>query len=408
VKPISCNNANDASIDLNLTGGIAPITVLWSDDPSAGIQRNNLGPGTYVVTIIDSDINQCPIEETFIITNPPAIAVTSIVTDAIDCNIENSGSILLDVSGGTPPYDFMWNTGQTTEDLNNIPAGDYTVEIRDKNDCIEIRQFSIFRQDPINITFNETLLSDCVANINTVENTPIVIGGFLPYTFSWSAGITSGANNETMTTDQSGAYTLTITDGQGCIETATIQVDVPPIGTPDFSYSSFALTQYGFISIDDPIQFTNLTTGSYSSFSWDFGDGSPVVNTLNPIHTYDEVGSFRVTLTVVYESGCVLKIGRTLNITLGYSLVLPNAFTPNDDGINDFMRPIHRGFTEIEMSIYDTWGALVYYEKGISLKGWDGLIAGSPAENGNYILDVKGLTFYERMVKDRSSITLLK
>ena len=96
VNPISCNNANDASIDLNLTGGIAPITVSWSDDPSAGIQRNNLGPGTYVVTIIDSDINQCPIEETFIITNPPAIAVTSIVTDAIDCNIENSGSILLE------------------------------------------------------------------------------------------------------------------------------------------------------------------------------------------------------------------------------------------------------------------------------------------------------------------------
>jgi gliding motility-associated-like protein len=408
VNPISCNNENDASIDLNLTGGIAPITVLWSDNPSAGIQRNNLGPGTYVVTIIDSDINQCPIEETFIITNPPAIAVTSIVTDAIDCNIENSGSILLEISGGTPPYDFMWNTGQTTEDLNNIPAGDYTVEIRDKNDCIEIRQFSIFRQDPINITFNETLLSDCVANINTVENTPIVIGGFLPYTYSWSAGITSGVNNETMTTDQSGAYTLTITDGQGCIETATIQVDVPPIGTPDFSYSSFALTQYGFISIDDPIQFTNLTTGSYSSFSWDFGDGSPTVNTLNPVHTYDEVGSFRVTLTVVYESGCVLKIGRTLNITLGYSLVLPNAFTPNDDGINDFMRPIHRGFTEIEMSIYDTWGALVYYEKGISLKGWDGLIGGNPAENGNYILDVKGLTFYDRVVKERSSITLLK
>ena len=47
-------------------------------------------------------------------------------------------------------------------------------------------------------------------------------------------------------------------------------------------------------------------------------------------------------------------------------------------------------------------------KKGISLKGWDGLIVGSPAENGNYILDVKGLTFYERVIKDRSSITLLK
>ena len=113
VSPISCNDANDASIDLNLTGGIAPITVLWSDDPSAGIQRNNLSSGSYTVTIIDSDTNQCPIEETFIITNPPELAVTSIVNDAIDCDVSNSGSIELDVSGGTQPYTFLWNTGQT-------------------------------------------------------------------------------------------------------------------------------------------------------------------------------------------------------------------------------------------------------------------------------------------------------
>mgnify|MGYP000527676205 CR=1 FL=1 len=405
---ISCNDANDGSIDLNLVGGVAPITITWSDDPSAGVQRNNLGSGTYTVSIVDSDINQCPIEQTFIMTNPLAIAVSTIVSDAVDCTIANSGSILLDVSGGTPPYSFTWNTGQTTEDLNNIPAGDYSVQITDFYGCTEVREFNIFRQDPINISFTETVLADCDLNTIMVQNDPIVTGGFLPYTYSWSAGNISGIDNQTMTTNTSGAYTLTVTDGKGCTESSSIIVDVPPTGISDFSFTAFAISQYGYISIDDPIQFTNLSTGNYSSISWNFGDGSPILSDENPTHIYDRVGVFTVTLAVVYDSGCIFTTSRELNVTKGYSLILPNAFSPNGDGINDYIRPLHKGFKDIEMSIYDTWGALIYYEKELTLEGWDGFLRGKPSENGNYIMYVKGLTFYNREIKESSPITLLK
>jgi gliding motility-associated-like protein len=408
VNPISCNDANDASIDLNLTGGVAPFTVLWSDDPSAGIQRNNLGPGSYTVTIIDSDINQCPIEETFIITNPPELAVTSIVNDAIDCVITNSGSIELDVSGGTPPYNFLWDTGQTSKDLLNIPPGDYSLEIKDNIGCIINRDFTIFRQEPINISLVEKVLTDCNSNTTKVQNTPTITGGFLPYTYNWSAGIISGNNNEIMTTSQSGAYILTITDGKGCTESVSIQIDVPDVGFPDFSFESFALSQYSFISIDDPIQFTNLSTGDFTSSSWDFGDGSPIVNSLDAVHTYDQVGAFTVILTIEYGYGCVFQSTQDINVTKGYFLVLPNAFSPNEDGINDVVRPLFRGFTSIKMSVYDTWGSLVYFEQGTSLKGWNGFINDKPTENGNYIMYVHGITFFGKEIKKSTSITILK
>jgi gliding motility-associated-like protein len=408
VKPISCNGEIDGAISLNIVGGVAPLRVIWSDDASAGFNRTNLGPGTYSVIILDSGKNNCPIEQTFLFTNPAAIAVSSVVVDAVDCSIANSGSIDLDISGGTAPYRFIWNSGQTTEDINNIPEGDYSVQIEDVNGCLASREFTIFRQDPSNISFTETVFTDCNLNTIQVQNIPTVTGGFLPYTYSWSDGTISGSENEIMTTDQSGSYTLTITDGQGCVETVSIQVDVPITGNPDFSFSSFSIREYGIISINDPIQFTDLSTGDYESVSWAFGDGSPIVDAIDPIHIYEQVGTFTITLTVLYVSGCVYETTRTISTILGYSLVLPNAFTPNGDAINDVIRPSYRGFDDIEMSIYDTWGTLLYFEKGIILQGWKGYIRGNPAENGNYIMNVKGITFYGLEIKESSTIILLK
>ena len=409
VQPISCNGANDGSINLNLTGGINPITVTWNDDPSAGVQRNNLAAGTYTVSIIDSDPKQCPIEQTFIFTNPPAIAVSSIVTDAIDCNIANSGIIDVSVSGGTEPFEFTWSNGATTEDLENIPQGEYSVVIKDANGCSVTRQFSIFRQDPIEIEFIESFITDCETKTVTKKVEAKTSGGFLPHTLSWSSGTVSGANNEIMTTNQTGAYVLTVTDDNGCVYAKSILIDeIPTIGDPDFRYNAFALDNYAYLSIEDPIQFTNLSSGSYTSVTWNFGDDSLPVNEENPIHTYNAVGNYTVTLTVEYEAGCTYSIERVIDITIGYKLINPTAFTPNGDGYNETIRPNFNGFTEIEMNIYNTWGVLVYTEKGTSLKGWNGTIKDTPAENGNYMMVVNGITFHNKAITSSTPVTLLK
>ncbi|MHB0756577.1 PKD domain-containing protein [Polaribacter sp. M15] len=409
VQPISCNDANDGSVALNLTGGVAPIKVTWSDDPTAGVERNNLPAGTYTVTIVDSDPKQCPIEETFTFTNPPAIAVSSIVTDAIDCNIENSGSIDITVSGGTAPLEFAWSNGAITEDLEDIPQGDYSVTITDANGCEVNRQFSIFRQDPIEIEFIESYITDCDTKTITKKIEAKTSGGFLPHTLTWASGTVSGVNNEIMTTNQTGAYVLTVTDDSGCVQTKSILIDeIPTIGDPDFRYNAFALDNYAYLSVDDPIQFTNLSSGNFTKLTWNFGDDSLPVNDENPIHTYNTVGKYVVTLTAEYESGCTYTLTRTIDITIGYKLVNPTAFTPNGDGYNETIRPNFTGFTEIEMNIYNTWGVLVYFEKGTSLKGWNGFIKDTPAENGNYIMVVNGITFHNKNITTSTPVTLLK
>jgi gliding motility-associated-like protein len=408
VSPISCNDENDGAIDLNLTGGIAPFFVTWNDDASAGVQRNNLAAGTYTVIIIDSDINQCPIEQTFIFTNPSAIAVSTTVVNAIDCDIVNSGRIDLEISGGTIPYSFLWNNNDTTEDLEDIPPGDYSVEITDANGCKVVRQFNIFRQEPLNITFEETTITDCDLKTVSKQTEAIVTGGYLPYSYSWSAGTVSEPDNTMMTTSQNGSYNLTITDKQGCTESKSFIVDVPTIGDIDFRYNAFALTTYDLLSIEDPIQFTNLSTGDFTSVKWDFGDGSPTSNEENSIHTYDAVGSFKVLLTIVFNAGCTEIFERTVAITQGYSLIHPTAFTPNNDGYNETIRPSSRGFTNLKMTIYNTWGTVVYTEEGINLTGWNGVLGNKPAENGNYLMVVKGITFYEKEIIKSSPVTLLK
>ena len=109
INNISCFGEDDGSIQLNIDGGVLPLSVLWSDDSSAGLNRNNLSPGTYSVTI--SDGSGCIIEEDFNIIEPQELSLSGVITNATDCNNPASGSIDLQVSGGTAPYTFVWSNG---------------------------------------------------------------------------------------------------------------------------------------------------------------------------------------------------------------------------------------------------------------------------------------------------------
>ncbi|MGB6268654.1 MAG: PKD domain-containing protein, partial [Olleya sp.] len=371
--PITCSSANDATINLNITGGIAPVSIVWNDNATAGANRTNLAAGTYTVLIRDSNPTQCPIQETFVITNPSPIVITETVIDAIDCDIENSGSINLEVTGGVEPYSFLWSNNETTKDLVNIGKGDYSVTITDANNCVVTREYNIFRQEPLDITLNKVLLPFCNLKTSAMQVTATVTGGFLPYTYTWSGGTISGLDNNIMTTTESDSYSLTITDEKGCSIVRSFNIDVPTIGIQDFSYSSFALTNIDLLSIQDPIDFTNLSTGDYGKITWDFGDGSSNTNEENPVHTYTREGNYTITYSIEYDAGCFYTIQREINITKGYILINPNAFTPNGDGYNETIRPIHKGFTEIEMTIYSTWGATLFYEKSLNFNGWNGL-----------------------------------
>ena len=405
VSNVSCFGANDARILLNLEGGISPIDLNWDDDPTAGVERNNLGPGTYIVTITDG--KPCVITETFVITEPDALEMSGTKTDALDCDDANTGAINVIVTGGTLPLTYSWSNGASTEDLSNIPPGEYTITVTDANNCEISDTFVINRFNPLEVDVETDTNFDC--DSKTIDQSFIAVpsGGVPPYQISWSSGAVSGTNNEVMQTNINGLVIVEVTDSAGCSISFSYNVDIPGLGDPNFTVTSEAITNFGFYSIEDPIQFTNTSSGDYIGMSWDFGDGN-FSSEENPIHTYKTIGTYTVTQTVVYPFGCEYTRTIILNIQEGYSLIVPNAFTPNDDAFNDNFLPSQIALSNMKLEIYDTWGSMIYSEEGDSLRGWDGKIKNSDAENGNYYYTFSGDTFYGKNITSKGVVVLIK
>ena len=410
VTPVTCFGADDGTITLNIDGGEDPISVTWADDATAGDSRTNLKPGNY--NVILNDGSGCVIERTFQILEPEELRLSSVLSDAIDCDNPLSGSIDLQVIGGNPPYSFLWSNGETTEDLTDIGANNYKVTVTDSKGCKIEESFVIKRQIDLDVKLDISLRIVCESREVYQVNKLTISGGVFPYKVKWSDGIVlnvPGDKAEIMETKTEGAYQVEVTDFLGCTKTILFDVAVPKLGYPDFDYTSFYLQEFNALTFNDPITFSNLSTENYLSVEWDFGDGT-TSSLNNPTHTYTETGSYDVTIYVTYVGGCVYELTKTIYIGESYELELPNAFTPNGDGLNDTFRPVYYGFTEIVLKVFDTWGTLIYFEKAEKgkMNGWNGTINTRPAENGNYIYQVSGKTFNGELVYKNGPFTLLR
>ncbi|MCH8318795.1 MAG: T9SS type A sorting domain-containing protein, partial [Bacteroidetes bacterium] len=169
VTNASCNGSCDGSVILSVSGGTAPYAYLCSWDPWGWCNSNNLCAGNYTVTITDSQ--GCTITDSIIITEPDSIFITSIVDAPTLSN--NDGAIDLTVTGGTPPYAFLWDNGAATEDIDSLAAGTYQVVVTDSLDCID--SLTIQVPQPTGIT--ETNLAGGVKiypNPFTIETTIIL------------------------------------------------------------------------------------------------------------------------------------------------------------------------------------------------------------------------------------------
>jgi gliding motility-associated-like protein len=200
---------------------------------------------------------------------------------------------------------------------------------------------------------------------------------------------------------------IDVIDSIGCSISYSYNVNIPVLGDAGFEVNSFAYSTYGYYSIQDPIQFINTATGDFETVFWDFGDGN-FSNEENPEHTYLSEGTFVITQTVNYPFGCTYIQVITLVIEKGYRLMTPNAFTPNEDGLNDYFSPKSIALSEMVFNVYDTWGSLIYSEEGEDLQGWDGKINAKYAENGNYYFTLTAKTFYGKTLTRNGAFVFIK
>lgn len=252
----TCGESN-GSISLTVDGGAAPYTYVWDTGLPDTPNPTGLTMGTYCVDIVDA--NGCVLTDCVDVTTPNALTVTPVVLGA-NCFGSSDGSINLTITGGVPPYTQLWTTGWNGEDLLDVPAGTYSVDVTDDSGCLVTVTEIVGEPTVIQISDVSTP-AVCGMNNGTTDIT--ATGGTPGYTYLWS----NTSTEEDPDDFASGNYTVTVTDVNGCTGTHDISV-VPPNG-PMLSVTETHASCFGFSN--GAVDLTIMGGAGPFTYAWDFG-----------------------------------------------------------------------------------------------------------------------------------------
>jgi gliding motility-associated-like protein len=237
VDHVSCNGADDGAITIDAVGGTG--TLEYSIDNGINFQTGSiftdLGPGNY--NIITKDENNCIRPYDFnpvTINEPGAIFITLDDYNNLTCYGSGDGSIEITATGGTLPYTFEWiGPGSFTssdEDLINLPAGSYNLNLTDANYCsANLGPVILTQPDELVLLIDNIQQISCYgADDGAISVT--ITGGTPPYFYSWTGPGTYTSNNEDISGLSPGDYNLQVTDDHGCIiNSGPITITEPPL-----------------------------------------------------------------------------------------------------------------------------------------------------------------------------------
>jgi len=202
ITGVLCPGDANGSINLNLVGGDGAYTVSWSNG-TQGTQLSNLSAGDYTVTVLDGIGNE--FQSTYSVESP-AVIVANAAISAPPC-FGQTGSVSLDISGGTAPYDVVWG-GQ---DPSVLPVGEFNYSVVDQNHCVF--ESSVVITSPTALMVESSIVADSNA-ICAGSITLMVIGGVAPYSFEWSHDATLNSSSAQNLCE--GNYSVIVTDANGC------------------------------------------------------------------------------------------------------------------------------------------------------------------------------------------------
>ncbi|MBU6340801.1 MAG: T9SS type A sorting domain-containing protein [Bacteroidetes bacterium] len=300
---ITCFGANNGSTTVMGMSGTPPYTYKWSANAgnSTSNMLSNLGPGTYTVTVTDA--NGCSNSHIVVITQPPALVVTTSTTQGI-CGLP--GSATVNAFDGTPPYTFKWSNGSNNVTIN-VPAGTYTVTVTDANICAKSTTATV-TVSPNTLSISTTILSSAGCAIGGKAQAT-VSGGSGNYSYTWSSVPTQ--TTSTAINLPAGNYTVTVVDlTTGCTGTATALVP----SAPNLSLTTTLLSNANCLTGGSATVAVSGGTPPYN-FIW---DNNPALNT----QTVLGLGAGPHTVKVTDALGCIATGSVTVGQNQGPSVTI--------------------------------------------------------------------------------------
>ena len=394
-----CGNQCTATASVTPLHGISTYSYSWSDGQTTQV-ASNLCVGTYTCLVTDM-VNATTIVTVNVTSNP--LPVLSSITSQTSCAGTNVNAVNF---SSTPSSTINWsnsniNTGTAANGTGNISG--YTapnVGITETGVVTAIPVDSITGCVGNPVDYTLTINPTPSASGNPATNTATcgtmsggvsglinVTGGTSPIHYQWYNGSTLlvGDTLPNLINVAGGSYSLSITDANGCVANGISTSFVVPSTasvTAGFSPSTFQ----GQAPLD--VLFTNSSVGA-SSYNWNFGNGSSTQS--NPSSMYTTPGTYTVVL-VASNGSCVDSVSKTIIVDAETTIIIPNVFSPNGDGVNDGFFINSTGLESLNCDIFNRWGQLVYKLTSIGQK-WDGVLNnGNNATDGTYfyILIAKG------------------
>lgn len=371
---ITCFGGADGAIDIDHAGGNGPYTYTWSPNVSASDIGSSLTAGIYSVTITDG--GGCTSTVTVLLTEPPLLSVS---TSALPANVCEGASVQINAiaTGGTAGYTTGWNPGPlvgASQTVTPASTTTYTATVTDANGCTASSTLPVVVNPQPVASFTGDVNTGCAPVCADFDDLSTIASGTIA-TWQWDFGDNTTFSSQDPAVHcytNAGLYSvqLIVTSAAGCSDTITVSnlISVSPVPSAAFGYDPAQVT-----TLTPLVQFNDSSVNA-TSWLWNFGDLSGSTSTdQNPSFTFTGEGCYPVMLIVNNAAGCADTAEHDVCIAPEVAVYVPNAFSPNGNGLNDVFIPAGTGISEsgYRFMIFDRWGNLLFETTDIH-QGWDG------------------------------------
>ena len=359
----------------------APDTTGWRYRLNGGAFQTSpiftsLKPGSY--TVVAKDAAGCQAEQLLTLTPDSGPAISQLISTPPTCETAN-GSVNVIATGGRAPLTYSIDYGQTAQSsstFSQLPGGTYTLRVRDANGCEFNKVVSLPAYKPMIVQSTTGLPTSCGQPNGQITMT--TSGGVDPVQYSIDKQTFQPGS--TFTGLQSGAYTMTARDNEGCTISQTIEI----AASTGPQLANISTTTEGCGQKNGAIQFAAKNSSDVLEYSL---DGQAFQRTT----TFSGLKAGNYTLTAKDTNGCQVSLNVLVPVDCANLIHFPTAFSPNADQLNDALT-VHFAFpslTVLRFTVYDRWGVVLYnrlnFELATGNAVWDGLINGQPAPMGSYV-----------------------
>jgi gliding motility-associated-like protein len=422
VNDVTCFGFSDGSATISADGGTAPYQFTWNT-MDVGPVVNNLSPGTYFVTI--EDVKGCQFQQSITVGQPPQLVAfvdEANTVDTVNCNGDANGVLTVSANGGNtddnPTLSFDWEGNiapSNSGTASDLMAGTYTVTVSDYLGCSDVITYTIEEPSPIQFELGPIDAIPCFDS-TTIITVDTAFGGTGLSSLFFSFRVNNAPSQPLGTQIEvfAGEHLIEISDLSGCSIDTLINLSEPPEIV--LEYPEVVEVELGDSTILQPTSLFSQFPILNDSIFW-----TPTTylqflgDSLEPLVRPFETTQYNI---LAFDAqGCPVTARVLVEVDKNLNVYIPNIFTPNNDGLNDFFQPFTgAGVASIKsLQIFDRWGELLFFRDNLpSLPelsadaAWDGTFRGKPMNAGVYVYLVEVVFEDGQVLLYRGDVTLVR